>query len=314
MRKRAIQKEESFWQKLKSYRLHHNVYVLLALVAAVIVSTAVFYFLYVTGDQGFLFNLMIAISTSLMASIFCMVSDMILKFKECENDKLIKGLHEYGICDLHFDKLALLENLLEGCSRECWISGYRLILTRKLIPYIEDAVERGIKIRILVCPPWTNAYKSVYGSQDQTIDNYCKVFQAVLRVAGGPVRAGDICQVKFTEKPLFNDTYKVDDYLITGSYLHNRDKEYGRMTAGDFFCFDLERRSELYTLINEEYLTLWEEATSDLQWDKFAEICGQYWSQDLRESERINLIQSACSEITAEKTTEITYLPGDISV
>ncbi len=35
MRKRAIQKEESFWQKLKSYRLHHNVYVLLALVAAV---------------------------------------------------------------------------------------------------------------------------------------------------------------------------------------------------------------------------------------------------------------------------------------
>lgn len=299
-RTRSVRKEESFWQKLKSYKLHHNVYVLLALVTAVIISTVAFYFLYVTGDQGFLFNLMIAISTSLMASIFCMISDMILKYKECENDKLIKGLHEYGISDLHFDKLALLENLMEDCSRECWMSGYRLILTKKLIPYIESAVEKGVFFRILVCPPWSNAYKSVYGSNDQTIDNYCKVFRAVLRAAGSPEKASECCQVKFTDKPLFNDTYKVDDYLITGSYLHNRDKEYGRITAGDFFCFDLERRSELYSLINDEYQTLWDEATSQLQWDKFAEVCKNYWTQDLRESERIILIQGACGEISAE--------------
>lgn len=301
MRKRTARKEQSFWQKLKSYKLHHNVYVLMALLTAVTISTVAFYFLYSVGNQGFLFNLMIAIATSLMASIFCMISDMILKYKECENDKLIKGLHEYGISDLHFDKLGLLENLMEGCTRECWLSGYRLILTRKLIPRIEDAVERGVKIRILVCPPWSNAYKSVYGSKDQTIDNYCKVFRAVLRAAGSPEEAAKICQVKYTDKPLFNDTYKVDDYLITGSYLHNRDKEYGRITAGDFFCFDLERRSELYTLINEEYLTLWDEATSELQWDKFAEICEQYWTEDLRESERITMIQNTCRDIPPEQ-------------
>ena len=144
-----------------SYRLHHNVYVMMVLVLAVIISTVIFYFLYVAGDQGFLFNLMIAISTSLLASIFCMVSDLILKYKECENDRLIQGLHEFGISDLHFDKLELLQYLMKDCSRECWLSGYRLILTRKLTPYIEAAVERGVTIRILVCPPWSDAYKSV---------------------------------------------------------------------------------------------------------------------------------------------------------
>lgn len=305
MKKRTVQKKESFWRKLKSYKLHLNVYVLSILIVLTIVSTVVFYYLYEAGDQGFLFNLMIAISTSLLASIFCMVSDMVLKYKECENDMLIKGLHEYGISNLHFDKLELLVNLMEDCTRECWISGYRLILTRKLIPSIEKAVKRGIKIRILVCPPWSNAYKSVYGSHDQTIDNYCKIFQAVLRTAGSAELAEKLCEVKFTDKPLFNDTYKVDDYLITGSYLHNRDKEYGRITASDFFCFDLERRSELYNLIHDEYLTLWDEATRELQWDQFEKIVGQYWTTDLRESERIGLIHDACREITPE-TSQLT--------
>lgn len=292
MKTKTNRKKESLWQKLKAYRLHHNVYVMMALVVAVILSTVAFYFLYATGDQGFLFNLMIAVSTSLLASIFCMISDLILKYKEAESDKLMKGLHEFGICDLHFDKLELLENLMADCSRECWLSGYRLILTRKLIPYIENVVERGLNVRILVCPPWGDAYKSVYGTNDLTIDNYCKVFRAVLRAAGSPAEAAKLCQVKFTDKPLFNDTYKVDDYLITGSYLHNRDKEYGRITAGDFFCFDLERRSQLYDLINEEYLTLWDEATSGLDWDAFAAICEDYWTKDLRESEKIDWIRN----------------------
>ncbi len=304
MRKNANRKNESLWQKLKSYRLHHNVYVMMALVVAVIFSTVAFYFLYATGDQGFLFNLMIAVSTSLLASIFCMISDLILKYKEAESDKLMKGLHEFGISDLHFDKLELLENLMADCSRECWLSGYRLILTRKLIPHIESVVERGLTIRILVCPPWSDAYKSVYGTNDLTIDNYCKVFRAVLRAAGSPAEAAKLCQVKFTDKPLFNDTYKVDDYLITGSFLHNRDKEYGRITAGDFFCFDLERRSQLYDLINEEYLTLWDEATNCLDWNGFAKICEEYWTEDLRESEKIRWIQNVCQKIPAADHAE----------
>ena len=300
MSKKTMRKKESLWQKLKSYRLHHNVYVMMALIAAVILSTAAFYFLYITGEQGFLFNLMIAVSTSLLASIFCMISDLILKYKDAENDKLMKGLHEFGNCDLHFDKLNLLENLMQDCSRECWLSGYRLILTRKLIPQIESVIEKGLMIRVLVCPPWSDAYKSVYGTNDLTIDNYCKVFRAILRAAGSADKAAKLCQVKFTDKPLFNDTYKVDDYLITGSFLHNRDKEYGRITAGDFFCFDLERRSQLYDLINEEYLTLWDEATCCLDWDGFAAICEDYWTKDLRESEKIDWIHNVCQEIPAK--------------
>lgn len=286
--------KESLWQKLRSYKLHHNVYVLMVLLIATLGTTIAFYFLYISGAEGFLPDLTIAISTSLLASVFCMVSDLILKYKECENDKLIKGLHNYGISDLHFDKKALLEDLIRDSNLECWISGYRLIMTRSLIPCLEDAVERNVKIRILVCPPWSSAYKSVYGSNDLTVDNYCKIFEALLRAAKTHETAETRCFVKFTDKPLFNDTYKVDGYLISGSYLHNRDKVHGRITASDFFCFDLERKSELYNLINDEYETLWEEAPAELDWEKFSQISTKYWTGDLRESEKLTLLQSAC--------------------
>lgn len=303
MKKRSRKDNESLWQKLRSYRLHHNVYVLMLLMVLVVISTVVFYFLYQTGDQGFLPELMIAISTSLLASVFCMVSDMIVKYKECENDRLVKGLHEFGICDLHFDKKELLRELMADCKRECWISGYRLIMTKGLSADITKIAQNDREIRVLVCPPWSNAYKSVYGEKDQTIDNYFWVFKAILSGAETPGKAAKNCQVRFTEKPLFNDTYKVDDYLITGSYLHNRDKEHGRITATDFFCFDLEHKSQLYDLIHEEYETLWQEASGVLDWEKFAAALDRKRAQDLRESEKIDLLKNAFVELTVDNSS-----------
>lgn len=83
-----------------------------------------------------------------------------------------------------------------------------------------------------------------------------------------------------------------------------RGKEHGRITAGDFFCFDLVSESDLYRLINNEYETLWEEAVNQLDWEKFAAIGEEDWNQDLKESERIEKLQSACGEITADQNAK----------
>ena len=42
-------------------------------------------------------------------------------------------------------------------------------------------------------------------------------------------------EVRLSEKPVFNDTYKVDDRFITGPYLNCLDQKYHRITAKDFF-------------------------------------------------------------------------------
>ena len=294
------QTKKSLWQKLRSYGLHHSIYILIILFIAALVTTAGFYFLYISGDQGFLFNLMVALSTSLLASVFCMISDLFLKYRECENDELLKGLYEFGISSLHFDKKILLEQMIRQSNRECWLSGYRLIVTRSLLPCLKNAIQNDVHLRFLLCPPWSEAYKLTHGSNDHTIDNYFHVFEGILHGAGSPESAQRICQVKFTNKPLFNDTYKVDKYLITGSYLHNRDRVHGRVTASDFFCFDLERESELYNLINDEYLTLWEESASALDWHAFSQALAQYKASDLLESEKLELLMNACRKPTIE--------------
>ena len=71
-------------------------------------------------------------------------------------------------------------------------------------------------------------------------------------------------------------------------------------TASDFFCFDLERESELYNLINDEYLTLWEESASALDWHAFSQALAQYKASDLLESEKLELLMNACRKPTIE--------------
>ena len=292
---------DTLWQRLKDYGLMNTVYVLGLLLFATVVSALIFYYLYTTGDHGFWFELMLAVATSLLASMFCMVSELIVKYKECENDKLVKGLHEFGISDLHFDKKALLKELISKCQKDCWISGYRLILTKGLSTDLTELIIERREIRILVCPPWTDAYKSVYGTKDQSIDNYYWILKAILNGAEGDIAMADkLCRVRFTNKPLFNDTYKVDDYLVTGSYMHNRDAEHGRITASDFFCFDLQKKTQLYRRIYEEYETLWEEAAGELDWAKFDAAYKQMKQEDLREAERIELLQNAFVQLTID--------------
>ncbi|MDU0330430.1 hypothetical protein RW092_09465 [Paenibacillus sp. 3LSP] len=282
----------SIWQKLQAYKLHNNVYVVIML--AVSVAGSILIYVSPLRESRFVPELALACATSLLASIFQLVSDIYVKYKNLENDKLLEGIHEFGINDLHFNKQQLLEHLLKSCDREVWVSGYRLILTSKIAPSLSQAIKQGANLKLLISPPWMDGFKSVYGENDRVIDNYCKVFSAIAkacREAGRPVE--EVCEVRFTQKPLFSDTYKVDLHIVTGPYMHNRDEDDHRITANDFFTYNLIKKSRLYNLVENEYMTLWEEADSVLVWEAYAKASEQIRIQDLREKEKIELMQEA---------------------
>lgn len=282
----------SIWQKLQAYKLHNNVYVVIML--AVSVAGSILIYVSPLRESRFVPELALACATSLLSSIFQLVSDIYVKYKNLENDKLLEGIHEFGINDLHFNKQQLLEHLLKSCDREVWVSGYRLILTSKIAPSLSQAIRQGANLKLLISPPWMDGFKLVYGENDRVIDNYCKVFSAIAkacREAGRPVE--EVCEVGFTQKPLFSDTYKVDLHIVTGPYMHNRDEDDHRITANDFFTYNLIKKSRLYNLVENEYMTLWEEADSVLVWEAYAKASEQIRIQDLREKEKIELMQEA---------------------
>ncbi|WP_160032385.1 hypothetical protein [Paenibacillus sp. An7] len=288
----------TLWQKLKAYKLQNNVYAILMLLVSVILSSAVY--ISPLKEIKFVPELALACATSLLATIFGLISDVFVKFKTYQNDKLMEGIHEFGINNLHFDKQKLLEDLLQTCHREVWISGYRLILTSRLAPSLANAVKQGATIKILVSPPWKSGFQLVYGDNHRVIDNYCQVFNAIAKASKEIGRSVEqICEVRFISKPLFSDTYKVDMNLITGPYMHNRDDDHHRITANDFFTYNLMRTSKLYNLVENEYLTLWDEAEETLQWDRYFKAVEQIHYSDLREKEKMELISNACQPYKA---------------
>lgn len=290
--------KRSLWEKLQAYKLHNNVYVVFMLAASVLASVMV----YVSPlrEIRFVPELALACATSLLASIFSIVSDIYVKYRNQENDKLLEGIHEFGITDLHFNKQQLLEHLLKSCDREVWVSGYRLILTSQITASLSEAIKQGATIRMLISPPWMDGFQLVYGENERVIDNYCKVFSAIARAArDADLPVDRVCEVRFTRKPLFSDTYKVDQHIVTGPYMHNRDEDDHRITANEFFTYNLIRKSRLYQLVEDEYMTLWQEAESSLVWDHFTDVFERIRKQDLREREKIELLQSISRPIGA---------------
>lgn len=245
----------------------------------------------------------LAYGTSLLATIFVVLADVYVKYQNCKNDQFLEGVQQFGINNLHFNKQKLLEQLLLDCDKEIWISGYQLMLTSQISEPIAEAAKRGARIKIIISQPWKKGFKSVYGVHDKVMDNYFKVFQSIAKAS---LNVEDSCEIRFTTKPIFNDTYKVDAHLITGPYMHNRDEEHHRITANDFFTYDLVRRSRLYNLVESEFTTLWEEAEETLVWSEFKRIFEDYRNKDLRESEKIELMQSACSPVSSMSNREFT--------
>ena len=167
-------------------------------------------------------------------------------------------------------------------------------MTSKITASLSQAINQGAVLKILISPPWLDGFQLVYGDNNRVIDNYCIVFNAIARACrDAKLPVEQICEVRFTKKPLFSDTYKVDLHIVTGPYMHNRDEDDHRITANDFFTYNLIKKSRLYHLVENEYMTLWEEAESFLVWDYFAKASEQIRMKDLREIEKIELIRGA---------------------
>ena len=254
-------------QYIQQYRLGNNLFFGLLL----LLITGVFLSLWIFSDSGIVHELALAIATSLMASLLCLISDTFLKIRESKNDKYINTLKSHGIANLQFNKNELLEVLLPHCRNEIWISGYRLVMTGKatfrqaLVTACKRS--RNLNIKLLVTPPWTEAYRLVYGSEDVSV-NYLRVLKDLSECREA---YGLALEVHFSQKPLFSDTYKVDNRFITGPYLHCADKYNDRITAKDFFSFDIASPdAELYELFQNDYMTLWNEAPTKLDIAKFA--------------------------------------------
>ena len=303
--RRSIQEQQqdperslSLWQKFLAYKLDTSVYALLALTVGSIVFVCV-YLSPSSASTAFVPELALAIATSLLASIFCMLSETYVNYRSRQNDKLLEGLHAFGIRDLHFNKQALILDLLKDCSNYLWVSGCRLILTRKIAPSIARQIRTrpDLQVRCLVCPPWTQSYHLIYGEDHNVMDNYFTVFRTIQQACDGrPVP----CKVHVIDKPLFNDTYKFDKVTVTGPFLHARDASGGRIPANDFFTYDVIRQSRLQALMEGEYATLWDEAPLELDWDRFQDA-GRRYRPDMTEEEKAELLQKCCVPIGPER-------------
>lgn len=257
---------KSLWQNIKARRLDTNVYTLVAFCLLLVISIAA----YAIEPEGVLGEVNLALLTSLLASIFISFFDIYTSYKNFENAEFIDNLYKFGIHNLHFDKETVLRRLIRHARTEIWVSGYRLILTRDLSKDLYDACVRGVSIRFLICPPWEEAYRLIYDNESSTLDNYLEIMRTLDKCYGMP-GAGTI-EVRFVGKPLFNDTYKVDEKIVTSPYMHNKDIRFGVISANDFFTFELDKNYRLHQLVEDEYTTLWELATP-LSQESIHEIC-----------------------------------------
>lgn len=287
-------KRLSVWERIKAYRLKNNVYVLIFLFV-IFVASIILYIMPVCRENDVVANIALACFTSLLATIFAMTAEIVVQFRTHENDLFLEDIHTFGIAKLNINKEELLRELLHNCDKTIWISGYRLILTNRLKSDIAKAIDRGAKVTALLCPPWCEGFRLVYGKNEKVMDNYFEVFHAISCAE----KSTKDYHVFFTDKPLFSDTYKVDLHLVTGPYMHNKDKEFHHIMAKDFFSYNLVRKSKLYDLIENEYVDLCSEATKVLNWEKFDKAYETLCVSDLREEEKINLFLEACDPIEA---------------
>lgn len=280
-------------QVIRQYRLTGN----LVFLSLLIVLTVLFLLTWLLTDGGIIHELCIAFSTSLIASALCLLSDSILKYRESRNDEYINTLKSFGIDNLQFHKDELLEALVPTCSKEIWISGYRLIMTAKasfrkaLQEGCRRAAQKGLCVRILTVAPWSETFRLVYGNED-VADNYLKVLTDLGRYQQ---EYGIRLQVRMTEKPIFNDTYKVDDRFITGPYLHCTNERNQKITARDFFSLDInDPKKELYDIIYKDYMAVWDSADYELDLSALHQLCSQENILQAAAEEKMRWLQQIC--------------------
>lgn len=283
-------------QIIRQYRLGGN-FMFLSMLT---ILTILFLIIWLFTPDGMIHEICIAFSTSLIASILCLLSDSILKYRESKNDEYINNLKDFGIENLQFHKDELLENIIPTCKDEIWISGYRLIMTAKA-SFIDALVaacknRSGIRVRVLTVAPWSETFRLVYGDEDVS-DNYLRVLYALchcMKIYGCRL------EVRMTEKPIFNDTYKVDERFVSGPYLHCMDNNNQKITAKDFFSLDInDPKKELYDIMSKDYMAVWDTAFCALDCTGFYDAYRQREKEIYKYSkeEKFELMKGLCREL-----------------
>ena len=292
-----MKKNSGIWGRIKAYKLQTQFWIMIIMSLIFILSLLAYQVPELRSDEVTA-NVLLALFTSLLVTVFTMLADIVVSYHSHKNEKFLEDLHEFGIQNLYQDKKEALQSLLADCDRMIWISGYRLILTNNIKKDIYDSIKRGADVRAVICPPWVPAFQMVYGSNEKVLDNYVQVFQTINKGRKEMGKDEDTMQVVFVDKPIFSDTYRVDQNLITGPYMHNKDEEYHRLMAKDFFSYNIVRQSKLYQIIDGEYRTLFDEAKWKLDWTEFEKAYQAIESGDLRESEKIEMLRKACLPIS----------------
>ena len=292
-----MNKKGGIWERIKAYKLQTQVWITVIMFLIFIVSLLA-YQVPELRENEISANILMALFTSLLVTVFTMLADIVVSYHSHKSEKFLEDLHQFGIQNLYQNKKEALQSLLSDCDRTIWISGYRLILTCNVKKDIYDAIKRGAEVCAVICPPWVDAFKMVYGSNEKVLDNYLQVFETINKARKEMKKSPESMKVVFVDKPIFSDTYRVDQNLITGPYMHNKDEEYHRLMAKDFFSYNIVRQSKLYKIVEGEYLTLLDEAKWILDWDLFEKAYHEIETGDMRESEKIELLEKACVAIS----------------
>lgn len=279
--------------KMIAYHLINKLSVTIILGIVEIVSI-VLYIQPWTQEKAIIKEILMAVFTSLLVSILVLVTEIYVEYKDNERDQFLEDVHTFGIAGLNQNKEELLGNLLKNCDATIWISGYRLIMTNNLKNDFAQAMERGASGTAVLCAPWTNSFKLVYGTNEKVMNNYFEVFHSI---SGALKKTDRSFHVYISEKPIFSDTYRIDQNLITGPYMHNTDPEYGRIMAKDFFSYNLSKKSRLYELVENEYITLINEAVSELNWEKFDKAYEIRNNGDFNDEGQMKLFLDCCDPI-----------------
>ena len=298
-----MRRNGGIWGKIKAYKLQTQFWIMIIMFLIFILSLLA-YQIPELRENEISANVLLALFTSLLVTVFTMLADIVVSYHSHKNEKFLEDLREFGIQNLYQDKKEALKTLLSDCDRMIWISGYRLILTASIKKDIYESILRGADVRAVICPPWEKAFQMVYGSNEKVLDNYLQVFETINKARKEMGKSIDTMKIVFVDKPIFSDTYRVDQNLITGPYMHNKDEEYHRLMAKDFFSYNIVRQSKLYEIIDGEYRTLFAEAKWKLDWEKFEKVYAAIEEGDMRESEKIELFRTACIEIPAEAKKE----------
>lgn len=254
--------KQSMRQIIKQYGLQKD----LLIFSVIFILTIVFYVAWTKSSLELSKELWLAIFTSLGASLITLSADLILKYNQSKNDEHISSLASFGIDNIRFSKDEVLETLIPKAKNQLWISGYRLIMTTKqpFLTAIRDACERrkgkDFRIKILLVSVFSQSYGYVYeNDRSRTLDNYRKLYNLLLEMVD---KYQTDIEIRFTIRPIFNDTYRVDNTFITSPFLHATDAFKEKITAKDFYSFQMsDAGSLIYNRVESDFMTIWEDST-----------------------------------------------------